>query len=150
MLNVLPQFRVTTLLLPAMCCLCFAGFIHILVMPRLSGFVELGAVIFAVVFLVDYMFYLPQQRIGRSLGLILFALLASITNEQTYSFLKAANIAMVFPLFIGLLALTSHFPISFRPEYRFMRMIARYFRGCEFLMSSLKRDPDRKSSRLFL
>ena len=40
----------------------------------------------------------PRQALGRIFGLALFVTIASITNEQTYSFLKVANTALMFPL----------------------------------------------------
>jgi hypothetical protein len=105
-------------------------------MPHLSGYAALGTMIFAATFVICYRFAEPQQTIGRSAGLALFCVLTSIANVQSYSFLKVVNFALVFVLFFGVLIVTTHFPISFRPERVCLRMLARFFRSASFLVAT--------------
>jgi len=131
-----PYMPVTMLFKPVFAGTLFAGLMHIVVMPHLSGFAALSIMIFAATFLICYWFAEPQQTIGRSAGLALFCVLTSIANVQSYSFLKVVNFALVFLLFFGVLIVTTHFPISFRPERVCLHMLARFFRSASFLLTA--------------
>jgi hypothetical protein len=126
----------------------FAGLVHIFVMPQLSSFIGLGLLIFGVTFSICYLFAAPRQILGRILGLAMFVNIASISNEQTYSFLKVANTALMFALLLLILAITAYFPFSLRPERAFLRLLGRFFRSCEYLMSTMRWDPQRPATRL--
>jgi signal transduction histidine kinase len=69
-------------------------------------------------------------------GLACFCVLPSIANVQIYSFIKFVNYTLVFVLFFGVLIVTTHFPISFRPERVCLRMLARFFRSASFLLAA--------------
>ena len=114
---------------------------HIVLMPHLSGYTELGTMIFVATFLICYWFAEPQQTIGRSVGLSMFCVLTSISNVRSYDFLKVVNFALVFVLFFGILIVTTHFPISFRPERVCLRMLKRFFLSTAFLVASGPRHP---------
>lgn len=136
MLTNLPYVPVRMLFKPVFASTLFAGLVHIVVMPHLSGFATLGTVIFATTFFISYWFAGPQQIIGRSVGLAMFCVLTSISNVQSYSFLKVVNFALVFQLFFGVVIVTTHFPISFQPERVCLRMLARFFRSASFLVAT--------------
>src|SRR5262249_3934466 len=70
-----------------------------------------------------------------------------VVNEQTYTFLNVANLAMVFPLIFAVLAVTTHFPISFRTERVFLRLLGRFFRACAYLASTLQWEPGKPPTR---
>ena len=59
-----------------------------------------------------------------------------------------ANTAMMFPLIFLLLAITAYIPVSPRPEQAFLRLLGRYFRSSEYLMSSMRWDPAHTATRL--
>lgn len=143
-----PQVRATIALLPALVAVAFAGSIHVLLMPQLSGFAGLSLLIFAAVFMICFLFYQPQQAVGKSAGLAIFVVLASIDNAQQYSFLKVANVALVLPLVIMVLAVTTYFPVSFRSEDVFLRLLRRFFRSAAFLIESIRWRPGHVPSRL--
>ena len=86
--------------------------------------------------------------LGRAMGLAMFVVIASISNEQSYNFLSVANTAMMFPLIFLVYATTAYFPWSPRPERRFLRLLGRYFRSSEYLMSTTRWDPARPATRL--
>ncbi|MGD8978422.1 MAG: hypothetical protein PVG91_12510, partial [Gammaproteobacteria bacterium] len=94
-------------------------------------------------FFFCYVFSEPRQMLGRAFGLAMFVVIASISNEQTYSFLSVANTSLMFVLIFFVLVLTVHFPISWRPERVFHRLLHRYFRSCRYLVTALGRDAGR-------
>jgi uncharacterized membrane protein YccC len=137
----MPQLPVSLLFVPAAGSVLFAGLVHIFIMPQLSSFLGLGLLIFAVTFAICYIFATPRQALGRALGLAMFVRIASISNEQTYSFLSVANTALMFVLLFLILIITARVPFSFRPELAFLRLLGRFFRSCEYLMSTMNWDP---------
>jgi hypothetical protein len=147
-LATMPQASVSLLFVPATVSVLFAGLVHIFVMPQLSSFIGLGLLIFAVTFAICYLFSAPRQMLGRTFGLAMFVVIASISNEQTYSFLKVANTALMFALLFLILAITAHVPVSPRPERAFLRLLGRFFRSCEYLMSTIRWDPQRPVTRM--
>jgi hypothetical protein len=62
--------------------------------------------------------------------------LVSIDVPQHYSFLRVANLALVFSMILGSLAITQYFPVSLRPEDRFQAILRRFLRSSAFLMST--------------
>ena len=136
----MPQLPLSLLFAPAATSILFVGVLYIFVMPQLSSFIGLGLLIFAVTFAICYLFAEPRQALGRTFGVILFIVVASITNEQSYNFLSVATTALMFPLIFLLLAITSYIPFSPRPEQVFLRLLGRFFRSSEYLMSTLRWD----------
>ncbi|MBA7694511.1 hypothetical protein ES703_103122 [subsurface metagenome] len=61
----------------------------------------------------------------------MFVTIASISNEQTYSFLKVANTALMFPLMFLLMAITANVPFSLRPERVFLRLLVGNGSDCD-------------------
>ena len=144
----MPQASVSLLFVPAAVSVLFAGLVYIFVMPQLSSFMSLGLLIFGVTFAICYLFAAPRQALGRIFGLAMFVTIASITNEQTYSFLKVANTALMFPLMFLLMAITANVPFPLRPERVFLHLLGRFFRSCDFLMSTMRWDLQRPATRL--
>ena len=143
-----PQFPMRLTFKPVALSIVFASILYIFVMPHLSSFTELGWLIFAVTFGICYLFYQPHQVLGRMLGLIIFVTMAGISNEQSYSFLSLANTALMFALVFTILALAAYVPFSPQPEKAFVRLLRRFFRSCEYLVSTLDWDPSRRPTPL--
>ncbi len=143
-----PQLPMRLAFKPVALSIAFASILYIFVMPRLSSFTELGWLIFAVTFAICYLFYRPQQVLGRTAGLIIFVTMAGISNEQSYSFLSLANTALMFALVFTILALAAYVPASPQPEKAFVRLLRRFFRSCEYLVSTLGWDPACRPTRL--
>jgi hypothetical protein len=144
----MPQLSLSLLFMPAAVSILFAGVLYIFVMPQLSSFIGLGPLIFAATFTICYLFAAPRQMLGRALGLAMFVVIASISNEQTYNFLSVATTALMFPLIFLILAITAHIPFSLHPERAFLRLLGRFFRSSEYLMSAMRWDPSHASTRL--
>ena len=132
-----PQVRVASLFLPAFLSCVFAGVLYIFVMPYLSGYTQLGLMIFLATFAIAYLFSRPQQAIARAFGLAFFAVITGITNQQAYSFSSFINTTAMVLLVVSLLVVTSYIPFSPQPEKAFLRLLRRFFRHADFLMSQL-------------
>jgi hypothetical protein len=130
-----PQIPVRLMYAPAVIGVGFAGFLYIFVMPQLASFFGLGAMIFLATFLICYRYASPQQGLGRSMGLAMLVTLISVSNQQTYSFLTVANTALMFPLLFLLVNIVICIPDPPRPERALLRLLTRYFRSAEFLLT---------------
>ena len=64
----------------------FAGALYVFVMPHLSGYAELAALIFVANFAMYYLFGEPQLTLPRMLCMASFSILLMVDNQQTYSF----------------------------------------------------------------
>jgi len=134
------QLPVSKTLLPAILSCGFAGVVYVFVMPHLSGYLQLGLMIFAVTFGITYLFHTPQQGLSRAFGLAFFAVLTSIANQQTYNFATFANSTAMIVLGLSLLLVTSYIPFRPHPEKAFLRLVRRFFRHADFLMSRMALD----------
>lgn len=144
----MPQFPVPKLFNPAATSVAFAGILYIFVMPQLSSFLGLGLLIFAATFAICYLFAAPQQMLGRAFGLAMFIVIIAVSNHQTYSFLSVATTAMMFPLFFLVMVVTSYFPFDYRPERVSLRLLGRFFRSGEYLISTIGGRSPGRATRL--
>jgi len=107
-----------------------AMLVYVFIMPHLSGFVQLGLLLFAFTFVTAYFF--PRAR--TFLLLAMFNMFG-IANEQTYDFASMMN-AYVFTMAGILMVYGMTYLIgSPRPEKMVMRQLQRFFTSCEFLLS---------------
>jgi uncharacterized membrane protein YccC len=133
-----PQIPVSLLCLPNLIAILSAGVIYIFLMPKLSGFWDLGVLIFIYAFAIGRLFAAPRQALGRVFGLSMFITITAISNVQNYSFLAFANTALMFQLGFALLIATAYVPFSPRPELAFLRLQKRFFNSCDYLMSTAR------------
>ena len=143
----MPQLPIARTFLPIAFGFALGGAIHVLVMPHLESFAGLAVVVFAAVFLICYLYHQPTQAGGKAAGLALLNMVMGVTNEQTYNFLNVANLAVVLALVFAVLAVATHFPVSFRAEHVFLRLLGRFFRACAYLASALQWDPANPPTR---
>ena len=143
-----PQASVSLLYMPVAVGTVFASLLYIFVMPKLSSFMGLGLMIFAATFSICYLYAAPRQAIGRILGLVMFVTIAGISNEQSYDFLNVANTAFQFVFLFALLAFTAYIPVSQQPEKVVLRQLGRFFRSCEYLMTTMRWDITMTPTRL--
>lgn len=136
--SMMPQLPIAVLLMPAAAGILFAGSIYIILMPELSSYFTLGPLIFIVTFSICYLFWRPEQALGRTFGLSLFAMVAGISNEQSYSFLSVATTALIFPTAFFIILITAYFPIRYSPEASFDRLVRRYVWSADYLLSSMQ------------
>lgn len=115
---------------------------YVFIMPRLSTFVGLGALLFMAAFVVCY-FYTGLARLA---GLIAIVNEISVSNPQSYNFAAMAN-----GLFFTVAALLFVFGMSYmlrspRPEKAVLHLVQRFFRSAAFLVTRLETDPRRAPS----
>ena len=140
-LCLMPQVPIAVAFLPYAFGFALGSAINILVMPHLAAFSGLAVVLFAAVFSICWLFARPTQIVGKMAGLGLLVMQMDVKNEQTYNFLDIANFAVASVLFFLVLLVSTHFPISFRPEHVFLRLLGRFFRACAYLASTLEWGP---------
>jgi hypothetical protein len=141
--NLMPQVRPRILIAPVVVAVLFAGWLHLIVMPHLEGFAALGALLFAVTFLISWLFHEPSQVIAKSIGLASFVVIIAVDNQQDYSFEAVANLAIGLPMVVLIMVFTTYFPLSFRAEDRSAALIARWFRSASWLLGTLGTDSER-------
>jgi len=136
-----PQLPVSVMFKPVAGSILFGGLVYIFVLPKLSSFLLLGPLIFAVTFGICYLLASPRQALSRVFALVLFVSIASISNQQSYSFLVVANISLQFTLVLMLLAFMAYLPFSARPERAILHLLRRFFRSAGYLTSTLGSEP---------
>jgi uncharacterized membrane protein YccC len=142
MIAAMAHQRASIMFLPFLYGSAVAGILYVFVMPRLSGYAELGLMIFGVTFGYYYLFWQPRQGLIKVAGMACLIVHTSIQNQQTYSFAAFANSAAMMQLACTLAIAVSYVLASPRPEKAFLRLVARFCRHSEFLMSRLALDRD--------
>jgi len=117
-----------------------AGILYVFVMPHLSGYAQLGAMIFGAIFAIYYLFWQPRQGLAKSIGAAMFLNVIAVQNQQTYSFAGFANSVVMIALAVGIAIVIWYVPPSPRPEKIFLRLLTRFYRHSEFLMSRMALD----------
>lgn len=143
----MPQIRVIKILRPALLSVLAGGIIYIFLMPQLSTFFGLGLLLFLFTFAVCYLFAAPAQALGKAFGLALFLSIASVSNDQTYSFLVVTTNALLMSIVCLALIVAEYIPVSPLPEKNFQRLMRRYFRSSEYLLASMAVDTAGAPSR---
>ena len=136
----MPQLPITKIVVPVAVSVVFACLVYIFVLPQLSSFYGLGTLLFSMTFAISYLFAAPQKALGKLFGLAMFVSIASISNQQSYSFMVVATNVLMWSLVFLLLSVTAYFPITLHPEKSFLRLLGRYFRSCSYLLSDMHRD----------
>jgi uncharacterized membrane protein YccC len=123
-----------------------AGLLYFLVMPHLSGFLELAALIFTANFAIYYLLGKPQQMLARMLGAAAFAVCLIIDNQQTYSFSRYVNFVFMIMGGAAIAAGTKYMlQILTRPEKDYLRLHSRFFQRGKKVLS--RRGPHRETGK---
>jgi uncharacterized membrane protein YccC len=125
------QLTATVFIRPTAIALALGIAVYVFVMPRLSTFAELGVVLFAAMFVVNYFF----KGIGVFAGMIGVLMGISVQQQQAYSFAAMAN-TYIWTLgsFVLVYAL-SYMIQSPRPEKAVLHLIRRFFRSARFVIA---------------
>jgi hypothetical protein len=130
-----PMLRLTKLLIPLFSCMVIVAALYFFIMPRLTGFAELGFFIFVFTFVIGYIFHSPQQRILKLLLIICFVSMANISNNQVYSFYAASNFSLLLLIAIMIVIPTTYVPFRQQAKWVMLGLIQRFFRSSLALMS---------------
>ena len=144
----MPQFPVKKMFAPIALSVAFASLNYLFVMPQLTSFMGLGLLLFVVTFAIGYLFAAPQQALAKTFGLALFVTIASVSNQQNYSFMVVATNVLMWPLMFLVLAITANVPCVMRPEKYFLRLLNRYFRSFDHLLCDPDRNPQQSATGL--
>jgi hypothetical protein len=106
--------------------LLIASLLYMLIMPTLSSFAELGALIFIYALAVGYRYYAPQETLARLLVMFIFGGLVGISNDQAYTFGPISNNVLTWTWVLIMLHASTLLPIRIRPETRFLRLLERF------------------------
>ena len=82
MISAMMNQRPSIMFLPFVYGSAVAGILYVFVMPRLSGYAELGLMIFGVTFGYYYLFWQPRQGLIKVAGMACFIVHTSIQNQQ--------------------------------------------------------------------
>ena len=143
----IPMVTLRTIFKPLMAAVVFGSLVYMLIMPHLSGFLSLGTLLFVTTFSICYFFSDPKQALAKTLALAMFVSIASIDNQQVYSFMVVATNVLMFPVLFSFLAITAYFPVNLRQEKSFLRLLDRYFRSWAELLSGMHRDVQHAETR---
>ena len=144
MVAVRAGMSMTGMALPLILSTLFAGILYVFVMPHLSGYGQLGLMIFVVTFGITYLFSAPRQAGVKLVALAMFTNNISVQNQQTYSFASFANGLAMICLVAALIIAIAYIPPSPRPEKIFFRLLRRFFRQAEFMIARLAIDRDQR------
>lgn len=136
-----PQVRASKMILPVAVTSLICLAIYVFVLPLYTSFLWLGALLFTCMFLNCYF----MSGMGRFF--VSFAILnvIQVQNQQIYAFAAMANAVLFIVMAFMFLYMMSYLLGSPRPEKAVLRLIDRFFRSAEFLMSRKGPDPGRVS-----
>jgi len=143
----IPMVTLRTVFKPLMAGVVFGSLVYMLILPQLSGFLSLGTLLFVTTFSICYLLSDPKQALAKTFALAMFVSIASIDNQQVYSFMVVTTNVLMFPVLFSFLAITAYFPVNLRQEKSFQRLLNRYFRSCADLLSGMHRDVQHTGTR---
>ncbi len=129
-----PQLKTNSLVFAGFIILSFFLLVYSVIMPRLSGAMELGTLLFLCMFGVFYFL----DGVHRLLGVIAATTKLSVHNEQVYDFIASANMLLLSVFSYSILFVYSYILGSPRPQRVFLSNIRKYFRSAEFLIADLQ------------
>jgi hypothetical protein len=133
-----PQLRISVIYVPALSSIAFASVLYLFVMPALSSYLSLGAMIFVVTFAICYLFAAPPPALGRVAGLAMFLVLCGFSNHQSYNLLSVTSTSLVLVGVFLIMNLAWYFPFNLCPERVFLRQLRRFFRSADYLITTLQ------------
>ncbi len=139
-----PQARIVDMLKPLSIAMLVLFAIYIFIMPALSGFSQLGALLFMVMFINRY-FYAGMVQL-----LITIAILTilKVENQQIYDFAAQANSILFTVGAFAFAYIVSYAARSPRPEKAVFKQLKRFFRSAEFLTTTIVSEKLQKPSLL--
>ncbi len=136
-----PNMPVSIMYMPFVKSTLFCSVLYAIIMPQLTSFLGLGIMIFVATFLICYLYASPQQGMARAVGLAVFVTMISVNNQQSYNILTVFNTALVFMEMFVVLLIAVNIPFSARPQKAFTRLLNRFFRSSQYLMTTPGRNP---------
>ncbi len=120
----------------------WAGFFYVFVMQHLSGYFQLGLMIFFAIFCMHYLLWEDRLGMLRGFTMVGFLIILSVANEQTYSLDHFGNNFLWIMLSLTVAVAGAHMLGSRRPEKVVWRLFKRYFAQAAFLLEASARPPE--------
>ena len=98
----------------------------VLVLPHLTSFPQLAALLFIMTFGIAYCFFDPVWTLTRTIGLPFFFTMLHVSNVQQHDFLFTADMTLMMLVAMLILLATDHFPVSRMPEKRLVWQLRRF------------------------
>ena len=136
MMGINPKILTTLLLQGGI----LSGICYLFIMPHLSGFLEVGTMLFIVVAVMFYLTMPARKRLARSVVLSLFFVLIYLNNEQSYSFTTWANTLLSAYLALLIAVVVMNGLGLFDYEKDFIKQLSRFFRQADFLLDQVGTD----------
>jgi hypothetical protein len=119
--------------------------VYLFVMPLLDS----GFAILTLIFLYTFCFgwlggRSPVLKIG---PLVMFVMMANITNDQSYSFIAMVTAGLLMLLGTGIVVLVHRLLSPRHPEKILLRSLQRFFNGCDRIISAYEPLTQRQQSR---
>ncbi len=128
-----PRMKTNQMVIPAFFILGFFMLVYSVILPTLSGVLELFSILFICMFLVFY--YL--NGVHRVIGVIAVSTKLMLSNAQTYDFAHIANMTL---LSIGAyisIYIFSYLLDSPKPQRALLKQMHRYYKSAYFLASTI-------------
>ena len=113
-----------------------AGICYVLIMQHLSGYRELAALIFIATFVLYYAVYPHPHAANKMFAVISFFIVLSADNQQSYSLQHYLIYVLWLFLSVTTAIVCRAIIIPPYPHKAFMRMLDRFFRHADFLISA--------------
>lgn len=112
-----------------------AVFCYTYVMQHLSGYVELGSMIFIACFVIGYILFPRPHPGARMFGVISFTIVLSADNHQHYSLPHTLHYMIWLFLVLSIAVIGRNIFVPNRPEKVVLRLHDRFFRHADWLIS---------------
>jgi uncharacterized membrane protein YccC len=121
-----------------------AGICYVFIMPHLDGFREFGLMIFIAIFLMVYVLHPRPHPIGRMFAVIFFTIVLHAENHMHYTLTQYMELSLWLFFVTSIAIVARAWFLPQRPEKFVLRLLDRFFRHAEWLISEQTRDPARK------
>jgi len=146
MVAAMPQMKTNQMVLPTFFILSFFIIVYSVILPRLSGAVELFSILFICMFLVFY--YL--DGVLRVVGVIGISTKLMLFNEQIYSFSSVSNMLLCSLGTYISIYMYSYLLDSPRPQRAVLKIIRRYYESAQFLTSIMALEKQKNQNGILL
>ncbi len=124
-----PKIPVKTLIKPFCYAIVIASVLYIFVLPYMTRFLSLGALIFGFAFLVSYYFGKSGDQINKTFALGITLAVLSISNPQQHDLMQLLTMSMMFAFIVMFLMFMAFLPESMHPGNVSYSLLRRFWRN---------------------
>jgi len=135
------QVKVVKLVIPFLIAMFLASLIYVFVLPELSMFYQLGIVLFACMFAIQYFL----SGVATVVFTLVIIQLIIINNPQSYDASNLLNGFVFIPMLMLYLFGMSYLTNSPRPEKALLLLVSRFFKSAKYMISEQTGDTESRS-----